>query len=51
MKNIFLSIIILSIVLPVASQELDEAYLESLPEDIRQDLIRKAKEGEEDDNW
>ena len=48
MKNIFLSIIILSIVLPVASQELDEAYLESLPEDIRQDLIRKAKEGEED---
>ncbi len=48
MKKIFLSIILLSIVLPAASQELDEAYLESLPEDIRKDLIRKAKEGEED---
>jgi len=49
MKKIFLSALLLASV-GLHSQELDQAYLASLPEDVRADVIEKmeAKEAQED---
>ena len=44
MKNFKFLLILLSFVLFVEAQELDEQYLESLPEDIKADLIERADE-------
>jgi len=48
MQKILFIIIFFIFTFPSTSQELDETYLESLPEDIREDLVRKAKEKDQD---
>ena len=47
MKNHITTILSLLIVVSLGSQELDEDFLDSLPDDIKKDLIDKnTKQGE-----
>ncbi len=43
MKNLFITSILLFMPLFILSQEIDEAFLESLPEDVRKEVEEKAK--------
>ena len=47
-KFIFLSFLTLPLV--IFSQELDQAYLESLPEDIRKDVLEGMKNQEQEES-
>ena len=47
MKKIILIISLFAISISSFTQELDEDYLASLPEDIRSDLLKKVKDGDE----
>ena len=48
MKKFIFILILIPFTSSIFAQELDESYLESLPEEIRDDLKRKAKERDED---
>ena len=47
MKKFIFILILIPFTSSIFAQELDESYLESLPEEIRDDLKKKAKEDED----
>lgn len=52
MKNLLLSILLFSVFF-VNAQQFDESFLDSLPEDIREDLVNRSEENtkELDENY
>ena len=49
-KNNFLVFISVLILIPaMSSQELDDRYLESLPEEVREEVMRSIEEREDDE--
>ena len=43
MKNLLLSILLISVFF-LNAQQFDESFLDSLPEDIREDLVNRSEE-------